>query len=140
MISGSIVPYIMLVGGVATFFALLRTFIKFSPISVIFVAFLVTFMVVMTAGTVDALSRVKSEQPKYYAVYDIGTTEAPHNVAALNGRVFDITGVFYIVLYNPELYYLEEQSYTCPCKGWCLVTENKAPTYRVVPRSLVEVQ
>lgn len=140
MISDFVMGFILFFGGLTTLLMVVWMCCEFHPISALSAAVSVAFMATMIVGLVNSFERVKSDPPKYYAVQDVGTTEAPRDVAALNGWVFDITGRFFVVLYNPELYYLEEQSYSCPCNGWCLVTYHKASTYRVVPRSLVEVQ
>lgn len=88
----------------------------------------------------NAYDRVEKTQPTYYSIKEAGTVDNPAQVSVVRGSVFDITELFNIVLYNPELYYLEEQKYICPCKGWCLVTVKPNNTYRIVPRSLVEIQ
>lgn len=88
----------------------------------------------------NANGRVKAIQPKYYAVQEVGTVEAPVDVSVAGKQTINITELFHVVLYNPELYYLEVQEYVTPCDGWCLVTIYKQPTYRIVPRSLIEVQ
>jgi hypothetical protein len=77
---------------------------------------------------------------KYYPIQEIGTADVPVQVSALDIGPFDITKHFKVILYNPELYYLEEQVYVQICKRLCITKQEKDPIYRVVPRSFVEVQ
>jgi len=88
----------------------------------------------------NSLNRMRANQPKYYAVQEIGSVESPVTIAVVDGTTFNITEQLHVVLYNPELYYLEVQSYSMVCDGWCLIDMKKAPSYSVVQRSLVEVQ
>ena len=75
---------------------------------------------------------------KYYEIKDVGTTEIPQQVAVVEKKITDITQDFRVVLYNPELYYLEVKEF----KGCthCFVRAEGKTEYRVVPKSLIEVQ
>jgi hypothetical protein len=140
MMSDNFAFAVLFFGGIATVMAITWSFCEPHLLSAAFTALSLVVMVLTIIGVNNALKRTVPAQPVYYAVKDVGTVEAPQDVAVIHGIVFDITDQLKVVLYNPELYYLEEQPYSCPCEGWCMMTHEKPSTYRVVPRSLIEVQ
>jgi len=108
----------------------------------IVICIILTAMMLITfgQGINSALDRIKNLPPTYHAITDIGDAELPVQAAVINGKSFDTTAFFKVILYNPELYYLEEQKYICICNDICLVTSDKESTYRIVPRSFIEEQ
>jgi len=107
-----------------------------------FLIFIIPFFVFLCCLTIACFwsGEIKEAKIKYYPIQEIGTAESPVQVSALESGPLDIVKRFNIVLYNPELYYLEEQSYIHICKRVCIVKKTRDSKYRIVPRSFVEEQ
>jgi hypothetical protein len=95
-----------------------------------------TVLLILAAGLIKASGEYLP--PKYYEITEVGKVDSPKQVAVVEGDLIDVTYNHNVVLYNPELYYLEVKEF----KGCtrCLVSKLDRTEYRVVPKSLIEVQ
>ena len=56
-------------------------------------------------------------------------------IATVNGDVVNITGLFKIVLSDPDLYYYRIQTFKPDGKGWYLVEPSENPSHDIVLKS-----